>query len=76
MIQIKSKPIIIEVSIIGAGPAGISAAVQLSRSEISVSIIAKEIGGLVKNANLIDKRYIPYVVIKAPSPYCITPAGI
>lgn len=43
------------VIIIGAGPAGIAAAIQLSRAGIDFAIFEKgEIGGLVRNANLIE----------------------
>jgi len=43
------------VSIIGAGPAGIAAAIQLKRYDINPVIFEKEtIGGLLKNANLIE----------------------
>ena len=44
-----------DVVIIGAGPAGIAAGIQLKRYGIDPVIIEKdEIGGLVRNANLIE----------------------
>ncbi len=44
-----------EVVIIGAGPAGIMAAIQLKRSGISPLLMEKErIGGLLLNANLVE----------------------
>jgi len=44
-----------DVIIIGAGPAGISAAIQLKRFGKNILVIEKNvIGGLVKNANLIE----------------------
>ncbi len=44
-----------EVVIIGAGPAGISAAIQLKRYGINPIVFEKnEIGGLLRNANLVE----------------------
>ena len=43
-----------KIIIIGAGPAGISAAVQLKRANQKFLLIAEEIGGLVRNANWIE----------------------
>lgn len=44
-----------EVVIIGAGPAGIAAAIQLSRYNIKPVLLEKnEIGGLLKNASLVE----------------------
>jgi thioredoxin reductase (NADPH) len=41
--------------VIGAGPAGIAAAIQLKRFGLNVAVIEKNsIGGLIKNANLIE----------------------
>lgn len=41
--------------IIGAGPAGIAAAIQLKRSGIDFSIIEKNrVGGLIANANMVE----------------------
>lgn len=41
--------------IIGAGPAGIAAAIQLKRSDIEPVVLEKdEIGGLLRNANLVE----------------------
>lgn len=43
------------VIIVGAGPAGIAAAIQLKRSGIDVAIIEKHrVGGLLQNANLVE----------------------
>jgi len=44
-----------EVIIIGAGPAGIAAAIQLKRSGLNPAIFEKKkIGGLLNNANLVE----------------------
>jgi len=44
-----------DVTIIGAGPAGIAAAIQLKRSGITPLLLEKEeIGGLLRNANLVE----------------------
>ncbi len=44
-----------EVIIIGAGPAGLSAAIQLKRYEMDVIVFEKdEVGGLLRNANLVE----------------------
>ncbi len=43
-----------EVIILGAGPAGISAAVQLIRSQIDVLVLSQNVGGLVHNASWIE----------------------
>ena len=46
---------ILEVPIIGAGPAGIACAIQLKRYNIDFIILEKDgIGGLLRNANLIE----------------------
>lgn len=46
---------IYDIAIIGAGPAGISCAVQLKRFGFDPLIIEKEqVGGLLKNANLVE----------------------
>ena len=46
---------IIDVIIIGAGPAGIACAIQLKRYNIDSIVFEKdEIGGLLKNANLVE----------------------
>lgn len=43
------------VTIIGAGPAGIAAGIQLKRSGINTLVLEKdEIGGLLRNANLVE----------------------
>ena len=43
------------IAIIGAGPAGVSAAVQLRRYGFAVDIFERNIvGGLARNANLIE----------------------
>ncbi len=42
------------VCLIGAGPACISAAIQLKRSGINIIVISVDFGGLIKNANLIE----------------------
>ncbi len=45
----------LDCAIIGAGPAGITAAIQLKRAEFNVLLFEKEkIGGLVHNANFIE----------------------
>jgi len=45
----------VEILIIGAGPAGLSCAIQLKRSgKEAIVLEAHEIGGLVRNANLIE----------------------
>ena len=43
-----------EVAIIGGGPAGCTAAIQLLRNGIDVRLISDDIGGKIKNANLIE----------------------
>lgn len=44
-----------DVIIVGAGPSGISAAVQLKRYNIEALLLEKdEVGGLLKNANLVE----------------------
>lgn len=44
-----------EVAILGAGPAGIAAAIQLKRSGIESILVEKgEVGGLLLNANLVE----------------------
>lgn len=44
-----------QVTIIGAGPAGLSAALQLKRYDISPLLLeAEEMGGLLRNANLVE----------------------
>ena len=43
-----------QIALIGGGPACATAAIQLVRSGKEVIIIAKEIGGTIKNANLIE----------------------
>ena len=42
------------VVIVGGGPACVSAAIQLIRSNIDILLVTKEIGGSVRNANLIE----------------------
>ncbi|WP_457557481.1 NAD(P)/FAD-dependent oxidoreductase [Candidatus Harpocratesius sp.] len=44
----------VPIVIIGAGPAGIAAALQLKREEIPFIILSIEVGGCVKNAYLIE----------------------
>jgi thioredoxin reductase len=45
----------VEVAIVGAGPAGIAAAVQLKRSGIEPFLLERErVGGLLLNANLVE----------------------
>ncbi len=45
----------VEVAIVGAGPAGIAAALQLARSGIEPLLLERErIGGLLLNANLVE----------------------
>ncbi|UJG40594.1 MAG: NAD(P)/FAD-dependent oxidoreductase [Candidatus Heimdallarchaeum aukensis] len=48
----KSKNV--DILLVGGGPACCSAAIQLVRSKKNILLITKEIGGLVKNANLIE----------------------
>ncbi|MBD3191882.1 MAG: SidA/IucD/PvdA family monooxygenase, partial [Candidatus Heimdallarchaeota archaeon] len=44
-----------QVGVIGAGPAGVAAAIQLQRTKIKTAIFEKEeIGGLARNANQIE----------------------
>ena len=43
-----------EVILVGGGPACCSAAIQLVRSNKNILLITKEIGGLVRNANLLE----------------------
>lgn len=40
--------------IIGCGPSSLSAAIQLKRANIEFLMIAEEMGGLIRNANLIE----------------------
>lgn len=52
----------VEVAVVGGGPAGITAAVQVHRTDISVLLLeAKELGGLVRNASSIE-NYPPFAV--------------
>ncbi|WP_371804172.1 NAD(P)/FAD-dependent oxidoreductase [Candidatus Lokiarchaeum ossiferum] len=50
MVHPKEYPVIL----IGAGPACITAAIQLKRSNVSFLMIGKDPGGLIANANLIE----------------------
>jgi len=43
-----------EISLIGGGPACASAAVQLKRSGLDILLITKNIGGTIRNANVIE----------------------
>jgi len=47
--KIKTK-----VALIGGGPACASAAIQLKRSGVDITLIAEEIGGAIRNANLVE----------------------
>ncbi|NPA75051.1 MAG: NAD(P)/FAD-dependent oxidoreductase [Euryarchaeota archaeon] len=48
-----------KVGIIGAGPAGVAAAVQLKRFDISSTIFEKDrIGGLIRNAHRVDNTML------------------
>lgn len=50
-----NKDKIYEVTIIGAGPAGIACAIQLKRYGIEYILLEKnEVGGLLRNANLVE----------------------
>ncbi|RPI34446.1 MAG: NAD(P)/FAD-dependent oxidoreductase [Chloroflexota bacterium] len=50
-----TEPQVKDVLIIGAGPAGLSAAIQLKRYGVEVFLIEKaEAGGLLRNANLVE----------------------
>ncbi len=46
--------LITKVTLIGGGPACATAAIQLIRSGIDIVLVSKEIGGTIKNANLIE----------------------
>ncbi|MFW9852733.1 MAG: NAD(P)/FAD-dependent oxidoreductase [Candidatus Thorarchaeota archaeon] len=43
-----------KVALIGGGPACATAAIQLNRSGVDITLIAKEIGGSIRNANLVE----------------------
>lgn len=49
-----NNKLITKVALIGGGPACATAAIQLVRSGIESILIAKEIGGIARNANLIE----------------------
>lgn len=44
----------VKVALIGAGPACVSAAIQLQRSAIEILVIAEGVGGSIRNANLVE----------------------
>ncbi|MFX1255816.1 MAG: NAD(P)/FAD-dependent oxidoreductase [Promethearchaeota archaeon] len=44
----------VKVALIGGGPACASAAIQLMRSRVDILLISKDIGGTIRNANLIE----------------------
>ncbi len=46
--------LITKVVLIGGGPACATAAIQLIRSGIEIILVSKEIGGTIKNANLVE----------------------
>jgi len=46
--------LITKVALIGGGPACTTAAIQLTRSGIDIILVSKEIGGTIKNANLVE----------------------
>ncbi len=46
--------LITKVALIGGGPACATAAIQLVRSGIEIILVSKEIGGTIKNANLVE----------------------
>ena len=46
--------LVTQVVLIGGGPACATAAIQLIRSGIGIILISKEIGGTIKNANLVE----------------------
>jgi thioredoxin reductase len=53
--MINQKHALLPVAIIGAGPAGVTAAIQFRRYDISAMLFEKDrIGGLLKSANLIE----------------------
>ncbi len=43
-----------KVALIGGGPACATSAIQLNRSGIDITLIAEEIGGTIRNANLVE----------------------
>ena len=43
-----------KVALIGGGPACATTAIQLNRSGIDITLIAEEIGGAIRNANLVE----------------------
>ncbi len=46
--------LITKVALIGGGPACATAAIQLIRSGIDITLVSKEIGGTIRNANLVE----------------------
>lgn len=46
--------LITKVALIGGGPSCATAAIQLIRSGIDIILVSKEIGGTIKNANLVE----------------------
>ena len=49
-----TKKILTYVALVGGGPACLTAAIQLIRSGIEVSVVTEQIGGTIRNANLVE----------------------
>jgi thioredoxin reductase (NADPH) len=52
--MVGSMEIFTPILIAGAGPAGVACAIQLKRSNVKFLLISENVGGLVRNANLIE----------------------
>ena len=55
-----------DVAIIGAGPAGITAAIYLSRANINCCIIEKDTPGGIINKSSMVENYLGYESISGP----------